>query len=131
MINGGENVNNNTFEVDYRYDSSSDVLAVKVKKDFNYGRTVEMDEGVLLDFDVDNVPISLEILDASKRFKVPKYSLRNLFSFNMGVCVNEDSIKIDVTVGVIIHNKQEDTILKSLVNNYANIPNMETALVSA
>lgn len=131
MIDGGENMKNNSFEVDYKYDSSVDVLAVKVKKDFIYGRTVEMDEGVLLDFDGDNVPISLEILDASKRFKVPKYSLRNLFSFNMDVCVNEDSIKIDVTVGVLIHNKQADSILKSLVNNYANIPSMETALVSS
>ena len=131
MIKGGENVKDNSFEVEYKYDSSVDVLAVKVKRDFTYNETIEMDGGVLLDFDVDNVPISLEILDASKRFHVPKYSLRNLFSFNMSVCVDDDCIKIDVTIGVLIHNKQEDSVLSSLVNNYANIPNMETAFVTA
>ena len=66
MIKGGENVKDNSFEVEYKYDSSVDVLAVKVKRDFTYNETIEMDEGVLLDFDVNNVPISLEILDASK-----------------------------------------------------------------
>lgn len=121
----------NSFAVDYKYDSSADVLAVKVKRDFSYHETIEMDEGILLDFDVDNVPISLEILDASKRFNVPKYSLHNLFSFNMNVCVNDDCIKIDVTIGVSIHNKQKDSVLSSLINNYANIPNMETELVTA
>ncbi|AMK15105.1 DUF2283 domain-containing protein [Methanobrevibacter olleyae] len=117
--------------VDYKYDSSADVLAVKVKRDFSYHETIEMDEGILLDFDVNNVPISLEVLDASKRFNVPKYSLHNLFSFNMNVCVNDDCIKIDVTIGVSIHNKQKDSVLSSLINNYANIPNMETELVTA
>ncbi|SFL52015.1 Uncharacterized protein YuzE [Methanobrevibacter olleyae] len=121
----------NSFAVDYKYDSSADVLAVKVKRDFSYHETIEMDEGILLDFDVNNVPISLEVLDASKRFNVPKYSLHNLFSFNMNVCVNDDCIKIDVTIGVSIHNKQKDSVLSSLINNYANIPNMETELVTA
>lgn len=121
----------NSFEIDYRYDSSVDVLAVKVKRDFNYGETIEMDEGVLLDFDENNIPISLEILDASKRFNVPKYSLHNPFSFNMNVCVNDEAIKIDVIIGVLIHNKEKSSILKSLTNNYANIPNSETVLASA
>ena len=70
-------MDNNSFELDYSYDSSFDILVVKVKRDFTYAKTVEMDEGVLLDFDINNVPISLEILDASKIFKVPKGSLNN------------------------------------------------------
>lgn len=31
-----------------------------------------MDDGLLLDFDVNNSPISLEILDASKRFNLKR-----------------------------------------------------------
>ena len=128
---GGENVNNNSFELDYNYDSSCDVLVVKVKRDFTYAKTVEMDVGVLLDFDINNVPISLEILDASKIFKVPKGSLNNPSSFNMNVCVNEDSIKIDVRMSLLNEYHHENTKLDSLVNNYANIPSMETTLSSA
>ena len=124
-------MNNNSFELDYNYDSSCDVLVVKVKRDFTYAKTVEMDEGVLLDFDINNVPISLEILDASKIFKVPKGSLNNPSSFNMKVCVNEDSIKIDVRMRLLNEYHHENTKLDSLVNNYANIPSMETTLSSA
>ncbi len=123
-------MNNNSFELDYNYDSSCDVLVVKVKRDFTYAKTVEMDEGVLLDFDINNVPISLEILDASKIFKVPKGSLNNPSSFNMKVCVNEDSIKIDVRMRLLNEYHHENTKLDSLVNNYANIPSMETTLSS-
>ena len=124
-------MDNNSFELDYSYDSSCDVLVVKVKRDFTYAKTVEMDVGVLLDFDINNVPISLEILDASKIFKVPKGSLNNPSSFNMNVFVNEDSIKIDVIMEVVIDYHHENTKLDSLVNNYANIPSMETTLSSA
>ena len=124
-------MDNNSFELDYSYDSSCDVLVVKVKRDFTYAKTVEMDVGVLLDFDINNVPISLEILDASKIFKVPKCSLNNPSSFNMKVCVNEDSIKIDVIMEVLVDYHQKNTKLDSLVNNYANIPSMETTLSSA
>ncbi len=124
-------MDNNSFELDYSYDASFDILVVKVKRDFTYAKTVEMDEGVLLDFDINNLPISLEILDASKIFKVPKGSLNNPSSFNMKVCVNEDSIKIDVIMEVVIDYHHENTKLDSLVNNYVNIPSMETTLSSA
>ena len=124
-------MNNNSFELDYSYDSSFDILVVKVKRDFTYAKTVEMDEGVLLDFDINNVPISLEILDASKIFKVPKGSLNDPSSFNMKVCVNEDSIKIDVRMRLLNEYHHENTKLDSLVNNYDNIPSIEATLSSA
>ena len=123
-------MDNNSFKLDYSYDASFDILVVKVKRGFTYAKTVEMDEGVLLDFDINNVPISLEILDASKIFKVPKGSLNNPSSFNMKVCVNEDSIKIDVRMRLLNEYHHENTKLDSLVNNYANIPNMEATLSS-
>ena len=124
-------MNNNSFELDYSYDASFDILVVKVKRDFTYAKTVEMDLGVLLDFDINNLPISLEILDASKIFKVPKGSLNNPSSFNMKVCVNEDSIKIDVRMRLLNEYHHENTKLDSLVNNYDNIPSIEATLSSA
>lgn len=119
-------MDNNSFELNYNYDSSFDILVVKVKRDFTYAKTVEMDEGVLLDFDINNLPISLEILDTSEIFKVPKGSLNNPSSFKMRVCVNEDSIKIDVRMRILVNYHQENTTLDYLVNNYANVPSIET-----
>lgn len=57
---------NNIKEIIYRYDDSSDTFGVKVAHEFQYDKTVEIDDGLLLDFDENNVPVSLEILDASK-----------------------------------------------------------------
>ena len=65
-------------EVLYDYDYSADNLGIKVNRDFQYGETIEMEDGLLLDFDVNDVPTSLEILDASKRFNLPKDSLKNI-----------------------------------------------------
>ena len=125
-----ENVND-SFEVDYRYDYTYDVLAIKVTRPFEYDKTVEMDEGVLLDFDVGNVPVSLEILDASKRLNVPKYSLKNLIDFKMSVSVNDKSICVCVNFKVILHNKEQTPILESFTGNYSNIPSIETEFATA
>lgn len=53
------------------------ILGVKVNRKFQYKETVEMDDSILLDFDVNDVPTSLEILDVSKRFNLPKNSLKS------------------------------------------------------
>ena len=121
----------NSFEVEYKYDMIYDVLAIKVKRLYSYGRTIELDEGVLLDFDSDNVPVALEILDASERFNVPKYSLKELICFNMNVNINPESIIVNVELGVLIHNKEQSECLDYLTSNLNGIPSMETVLVSA
>ena len=120
----GENMKeniNNSFEVDYRYDYAYDVLAIKVNRPFKYNKTVEMDEGVLLDFDDDNIPVSLEILDASKRLNVPKYSLKKLIDFKMSISVDDKSICVCARFKVMLHNSEQNPILESFTSNYSNI----------
>ena len=50
-------LNENSTVLKYMYDYSSDVFGVKVKNDFIYHETVELEDGVLLDFDKNNVPV--------------------------------------------------------------------------
>ena len=119
---------NNIQEVIYMYDSSSDVLGIKVIRDFQYGETIEMDDGLLLDFDEDNIPVSLEVLDASKRFSLPKESLKNIICFKMDVCVDEKSISIDATLGVLVENVENTQFVKSFASNLTNIPEISTQL---
>ena len=68
---GCELKENKTYDAVYKYDIVSDILGIKVNRDFQYDETVEMDDGLLLDFDVDNIPTALEMHDASKRLNVP------------------------------------------------------------
>lgn len=111
-----------------RYDSSSDTLGVKVNHKFQYNVTVEMDEGLLLDFDVDNVPVSFEVLDASKRFGLPRESLNNIIFFKMEVCVEEKSISINAIIGVLIDNIEDMQNIRSFTSNINNFPNGITEL---
>lgn len=120
--------NENSFEVTYKYDLSSDILGIKVKRDFIYNETVEIKEGLLLDFDKDNVPVSLEIHDASKLFNIPKHSLKKPFLFNMDIAVNEKFITLIISVGFLIHNKENKQIIEEYTLNRYNIPNIETEL---
>ena len=121
----------NSYEVEYMYDESADILGIKATRDFAYHETIELDEGLLLDFDEDNVPTALEIHDASKRLNVPKNSLNELVFFHMKVTVDTKSICINAIFGVLIHNKENKQELESFTSNNYNIPNMEANLVTA
>ena len=121
-------LNENSTVLKYMYDYSSDVFGVKVKNDFIYHETVELEDGVLLDFDKNNVPVSLEIMDASKRFNIPKSSLNDLKYFNMTVVVDNKFITINVVIGVLIHNNENKQILESFTVNKYGIPNITADL---
>ena len=120
----------NSYEVEYMYDESADILGIKATRDFTYHETIELDEGLLLDFDEDNVPTALEIHDASKRLNVPKNNLNELIFFNMKVIVDAKSISINAIIGVLIHNRENKHELESFTSNHYNIPNIETNLVT-
>lgn len=120
-------LNENSTVLKYMYDYSSDVFGVKVKNDFIYHETVELEDGVLLDFDKNNVPVSLEIMDASKRFNIPKSSLNDLKFFNMTV-VDNKFITINVVIGVLIHNNENKQILESFTVNKYGILNITADL---
>lgn len=80
-----------------------------------------------LDFDKNDVPVSLEIMDASKRFNIPKSSLNDLKFFNMTV-VDNKFITINVVIGVLIHNNENKQILESFTVNKYGIPNITADL---
>lgn len=121
-------LNENSTVLKYMYDYYSDVLGVKVKNDFIYHETVELEDDVLLDFDKNDVPVSLEIMDASKRFNIPKSSLNDLKFFNMTVVVDNKFITINVVIGVLIHNNENKQILESFTVNKYGIPNITADL---
>ena len=121
----------NSYEVECLYDESADILGIKVTRDYTYHETIELDEGLLLDFDKNSIPTALEIHDASKRLNVPPKSLHNLIFFNMKVIVDTKSISINAIFGVLIHNKENKQELESFTCNNYNIPDMEANLVTA
>ncbi|MDR0911737.1 MAG: DUF2283 domain-containing protein, partial [Methanobrevibacter sp.] len=102
------------------------------KEDYNYEISLELAEGIIMDFDKNNNPIGLEILDASKFFKVPsKQYLSNFNSVNMTVKITEKTICVALKVGFNVHHKQEFSLNDVLTINNINAPIMETSMVIA
>lgn len=89
-----------------------------------------MHDDVLLDFDINNIPVALEILDATKKINVSKQYLNKINSFNLEVEVTEEIIRINALFGFVIHNKKNSHELNSLIDNYSHIPNLNAKLIA-
>ena len=107
----------NKFNVNYNYDFINDILLFEVKHDFDYKETIEMDDGILLDFDNGNIPVSLEILSASKKLNVPKESLRNLVDFNMNIVSTSKIISINANICLDTRNNINNQNIKQITSN--------------
>ena len=115
------------FNVDAEYDYSFDIFTMTVKDDFNFGRSIELEDGVILDFDENYIPISIEILDISERLSISKHEMQNSTA-SMQIIINEDILSVHIEFKYIVHeNEFNETINSKIANNY-NIPNMELAL---
>lgn len=121
--------NKNSYEVIYKYDIFSDILGIKVNRDFQYEETVEMDDGLLLDFDVNNIPTALEMHDASERLDVPPESLTNILFLKMNISVDVNSITINAIFGLLIKNIENEYPINSITSNFTHIPEIEAELI--
>lgn len=82
-------------DTEYTYDLDLDIVNIKVKQEYVYRGSVDLDVGVFLDFDVNDFPVNLEILSASKRLNIEKELLNNL-NGNVKIIISSDLIQLDV-----------------------------------
>lgn len=119
------------FEVDYQYDMDVDGLFIYVSQDYNYDTSIELDNDVILDFDEVGIPVALEILNASRVLKVPKYILNGIEEIKMTIKVNEKFISLKAGFGVILHNREQIQLVDTFTSNDIGIPATETELATA
>ena len=103
-------------EAEYTYEYDLDVVNIKVKRDYVYRESVDFDVGVFLDFDNDDFPVNLEIIDASKRMNVDKKFLINP-SGNVNIYINSSLIELKVQ----FENNGENHSLEYLNEHDANL----------
>ncbi|WP_292459846.1 DUF2283 domain-containing protein [Methanothermococcus sp.] len=114
-----------TISVDY--DFENDDLFI-YKKGAKSKETLDLDD-VLLDFDNEGI-VGIEILDASKMFKVDKYDLlKNLIKFEAVIKITKDVIKLNMKLEVLKRNKGivRESTLKGLNYTGLNEGKMEIA----
>jgi len=76
------------FEVVSDYDVQSDILYIHHTSEYQYKESVEIGDNLVLDFSEDDIPVALEVIDASKLFNVPKYSLQNMKEYHLKILVD-------------------------------------------
>lgn len=120
-----EPLKKNTFNVNTEYDYKYDIYCITVANEFNFKESLELEDGVILDFDENNIPVSLEILDISERLGVKKQQLKNA-KIHMKIISNEDIIKLNLTFFYKVHEMEHKKTINSKLANNFNIPSMET-----
>lgn len=117
---------NERVRMDYDYDYQNDSLFLYVNEDYEYKKSLRLDEDLILDFDKDNVPVALEILHASKRFRTDRSKLKNPIALKMDIEIGEKSIQIKADFKIIIRNKDTSLILNAEGENSINVPSIAT-----
>lgn len=89
--------------------------------DNNYKSSIDLD-GIIIDFNEANYLMSIEILDASERFKISKYNLQHIKSFSMAIKITEENIQVTMNIEISIRNGSVARSLEALTINSMNIP---------
>jgi uncharacterized protein YuzE len=118
------------FQLESLYDHSFDVLGIKISNDYEYKTSVELSNNVILDFDKNNVPVALEILNASRFLKISKSNLDHINMIKMKVHIDDKSICLKVSVGVNIHKKEHIKSIDTFTSNDTGIPSIEREMVT-
>ena len=118
-------------QVKYDYDYKGDSLFVYCVDFYEYDVSLELDNDVILDLDVDGKPVAFEFLNASKVFKLDKAYFKNLLSIGIQSKITVDAINLNVRLTALIHNKNHLFDVNRITSNLNNIPVMESVLVSA
>ena len=114
----------------YEYYTDNDILDIYRVKNYKYKTSLELEEGVILDIDKNNIPVSLEILDASEIFKIKdKNLLSNIHELDMKIEVTKEIIRVDVELS--FNSSKKSFSLKSIILNSIKAPVMQTKLVSS
>ena len=110
------------------YDFENDVLYIYTDEG-EYNESIDLDD-VILDIEKNGKIIGIEILDASKMFKVDKYDLlKNLIKFEAVIKITKDVIKLNMKLEVLKRNKEivKESTVKGLNYTGLNEGEMEIA----
>lgn len=118
------------FQLESLYDSSFDVLGIRINDDYEYKTSVELSNDVILDFDKNNVPVALEILNASRFLKISKSHLDHINMIKMKVHVDDKSICLKGSIGVNIHKQEHIQFIDTFTSNDTGIPSIDREMIT-
>ena len=118
-------------KVTYDYDIQGDSLFIYSVDDYEYEVSLELDNDVILDLDINGRPVAFEFLNASKVFNLDKNYFNDLLKISIQSSITKDAVNLSVQLAVPIHNKTQLFDLSRITSNLNNIPVLETELVTS
>ncbi|MBQ8017827.1 MAG: DUF2283 domain-containing protein [Methanobrevibacter sp.] len=114
----------------YDYDYKNNSLFVYSSDPYEYDVSIELDNDVTLDLDINSKPVAFEFLNASELFNLDKGYFKNLVSITIQAAITEENICLNVQLVAIIHNNAQIFDASRITSNLNNIPAIETQLIT-
>ena len=96
-------------------------------EDNNYKSSIDLD-GIVIDFNEEDYLMSIEILDASEKFKVSKQDLLNIKNFHATIKVTKENIEVTMNLKISKRNRLVASSLDAITINSMNIPSSTQGL---
>ena len=113
------------FDLKYSYDIEVDSIFIKIKENYKYWESLELEDGIILDFSEEGIPVALEILDISDLFSVKKDCFNNIENINITIAITNSSISLNLLMELLINNEKIDQPFSTVAKNIINVPEME------
>lgn len=104
----------------YDYDLENDTIFF-YGTNKKYKKSLDVND-IIVDISEDNFIMAIEILDASKRFNVPKSDLLNVQYFNAEIYINEETIKVVMKLVIKKRNGLINKSMEAFGLNTADLP---------
>ncbi|MBE6496559.1 MAG: DUF2283 domain-containing protein [Methanobrevibacter thaueri] len=112
------------FDLEYSYDSEVDSIHIRITDKYEYKESLELEDGIILDFSTEGIPVSLEILDISDLFSVDKECFENIENINISIDITNFRISLNLLIEVLIKNEIVNRPFSTIAKNDINIPEM-------
>lgn len=112
------------FDLKYSYDNEVDSIHIKITQDYEYKESLELEDGIILDFSNEGIPVGLEILYISELFSVQKECFENIENINISIDITNFSISLNLLFEVLIKNQVINQPFRTIAKNIINIPEM-------
>lgn len=94
-------------------------------------RSVRLDDDIILDFDENDAPVALGLLNASRHLQVSKSSLIQPIGLDINIGIGERIIKLEAHFSVSVHQNDIPRSLNSQIANKTNLFSNEVHFATA
>ena len=102
-----------------------DSIHINITEDYNYAESLELEDGIIMDFSDEGIPVALEILDISELFSVKKDCFNNIEDIKITIGITNLSISLKMLIVVLNDNEKVNQPFSTITKNFINVPEME------